>query len=232
MRKTVVLTVALVFLVGGMWISNGVAADYPKKTVEFVVPASAGGGSDTLARLILDIIQKNNLVDGTIIVVNKPGGASAAGHAYVMGSRNGDHIIFTMNAAHALAARSNSAINSEAFAPLANLAMDNVLLVAKADGPYKNFAEALSAIKAEPQSISVGVADNLDKLCLAQVNSETDSEFSDVYFDGAGEIATALLGGHIQLGIFNPNECLGAHQGWNDDSFGHLLDRAPGRPAC
>lgn len=209
MRKTVILIVALTFFVGGVCVQNGFSADYPQKTVEFVVPASAGGGSDTLARLILDIIQKNNLVDGTIVVVNKPGGASAAGHAYIQGSRNGDHIIFTMNAAHALAARSNPAIDSEAFTPIANLAMDNVLLVAKADGPYKTFAEALQAIKANPQSISVGVADNLDKLCVAQVNSETGSEFSDVYFDGAGEIATALLGGHIQLGIFNPNECLG-----------------------
>lgn len=209
---TVTFLLAASLFANGTTEGNGGAAIYPDNVVEFVVPASAGGGSDTLARLILEIIQENNLVDGTMVIVNKPGGASAAGHAYIMGKKDGNYTIFTMNAAHALAARANKSIQDREFTPIANLAMDNVLLVAKADGPYKDFQGALKAIKEHPESILVGIADNLDKLCVAQINMETESEFSTVYFDGAGEIATALLGDHIQLGIFNPNECLGQIQ--------------------
>jgi len=211
MRKAGILLIVTALLAGSLF-ANGQgessSAAYPDKTVEFVVPASAGGGSDTLARLILDIIQKNNLVDGTIVVVNKPGGGGAVGMAYTAGQK-GDYTIMTMNAAQALAGRTTPALEKTEFSYLANLAMDNVLLVAKSDGPYQTFADALAAIKSNPESISVGVADNLDQLCVTQINMEAGADYTTVYFDSAGEITTALLGEHIQLGIFNPNECLG-----------------------
>ncbi len=53
------------------------AAFYKGKTVEFVVPYNAGGGYDTLARLLAPFLAKN--LGAKIIVVNEPGaGAKVA----------------------------------------------------------------------------------------------------------------------------------------------------------
>ncbi len=213
MRKAGIMIIAMALIASNVFAAGQgeKKAKYPEKPVEFVVPASPGGGSDILARLILDIIQKNNLVDGNIVVVNKGGGGGTVGMAY-LASQPGDYSIMTMNAAQALAGRATPALGKTEFSYLANLAMDNVLFVAKADGPYKTFKDAVDAIKQNPESISVGVADNLDQLCVIQINEGVGTKFNTVYFDSAGEIATALLGGHIQLGIFNPNECIGQVQ--------------------
>jgi len=212
--KKFMISALLVLLLSGMVFAGGQQEEgegvYPSKTVEFVVPAGAGGGSDTLARILLDIIQSNNLVDGNIIVLNKPGGASAVGQAYVTRAGvDGDHTIFTMNAAHALAGRANPAIESETFVPLAVVAMDNVLFLTKSDSPYKTLDDAIDEAKANPDTLTVGCADNLDQLCVAQINNEAGVKFTSVYFDSASEITAALLGGHIDFAIANPNECIG-----------------------
>src|SRR5687768_4477873 len=54
----------------------------PIKPIEFVVGAGPGGGSDQFARSTQIIIQKYNLVPTSIIVSNKPGGASAEAEDY------------------------------------------------------------------------------------------------------------------------------------------------------
>jgi len=89
-------------------------------------------------------------VDGNIVVVNKPGGASAVGHQYGL-SRDGDYTLFTMNAAHALAARANPGIDSMKLTPIAAIAMDNVLFLADADGEFKTIEDVVEAAKKQPE---------------------------------------------------------------------------------
>jgi len=54
------------------------------RTVTFVVPWSAGGGSDTMARFIVKSIKDNNLTDANFVVADKPGGNGQIGSAYVI----------------------------------------------------------------------------------------------------------------------------------------------------
>jgi putative tricarboxylic transport membrane protein len=167
-----------------------------------------------MARLLVDIIQRNNLSKQTIMVVNKPGGSSAAGHSYVNSKANPNYTLFTANTAHVLSWNINKSVSPKGpFTPIANLAMDNVLFVTSASSPYYSFQDAYAAIMASPGSLTVGTADNLDELCVVQVNQETGSDFNTVYFNSAGEIATAMLGDHIEFGIFNPGECIGLVEG-------------------
>lgn len=210
--KRMIFTAILVLCVASFGFANGQAEEgadsYPSKTIEFVVPASPGGGSDTLGRILTDIIQKNDLVDGNIVVVNKPGGASAVGQQYVL-SRDGNYTLFTMNAAHALSARASKAIDSMKFTPIAAVAMDNVLFLTGNDGTYSSIEDVVAAAKGKPNQLTVGVADNLDQLCVAQVNKSAGIELKGVYYDSASESNAALLGGHIDFAIANPNECIG-----------------------
>lgn len=210
--KRMIFTAILVLCVASFGFANGQAEEgadsYPSKTIEFVVPASPGGGSDTLGRILTDIIQKNDLVDGNIVVVNKPGGASAVGQQYVL-SRDGNYTLFTMNAAHALSARASKAIDSMKFTPIAAVAMDNVLFLTGNDGTYSSIEDVVAAAKGKPNQLTVGVADNLDQLCVAQINKSAGIELKGVYYDSASESNAALLGGHIDFAIANPNECIG-----------------------
>jgi len=52
----------------------GAASWQPTKPVEFVIPAGTGGGADQMARLIQGIVAKHNLMNQSLIPVNKSGG--------------------------------------------------------------------------------------------------------------------------------------------------------------
>lgn len=209
MKKS--LLIAFMFItVFAVAFSNGTGESkvaYPTQSIELVIPASAGGGSDIMGRLLVDIIQKNNLCSQIVTPINKPGGSGATGQAYVNSKQNPDYTLFTINDAHTLGANVAGTVPEGNFTCVAMLACDEVLFVTGGNTPYHTIDDAVAAIKANPGSLTVGCADQLDKICVADVNNAYGVKFNNVYFDGAGEIATAILGGHIEFGIFNPSEC-------------------------
>lgn len=44
-------------------------------------------------------------------------------------------------------------------------------------------------------------------MVVGLLNLHTDADVTYVPYDSTGEVMTALLGGHISAGVFNPNEC-------------------------
>lgn len=55
------------------------AADFSGKTIEWIIPFSAGGGSDTWARFNAPLLSKYLPGNPTVVVVNEPGGGSTKG---------------------------------------------------------------------------------------------------------------------------------------------------------
>lgn len=214
--KRTLIALLLVFIVTGMVSAQGAeeaAGAYPERPVEFVAPASAGGGTDTFCRLIVDIINKNDLVDGNIVVINKPGGGGTVGAAYASdANRDGNYTLIAINGAQSLGLRASTEVDASNLVPIAALAMDNVLFVGITESKYKDFDDVIAAAKNNPGGINVGVADNLDRLCVEMINDSVGIELNGVYFDSAGEISSAMLGGHVDFGIMNPNECIGQIQ--------------------
>src|SRR6187455_1981458 len=70
----------------------------PTRNIEFIVPAGTGGGADQMARMIQGVIEKNKLLDRSIVVINKSGGAGAEGFLDVKASAGDPHkIIITLS---------------------------------------------------------------------------------------------------------------------------------------
>ena len=61
--------------------STAAHAEFPERTITMVVPTAAGGGNDTLARVIGQ--KMGELLGQTVIVVNKPGAQGAIAADYV-----------------------------------------------------------------------------------------------------------------------------------------------------
>ena len=154
MRKTIIVAIMALFTVG-MLMAEGTQeasdASYPNRPIEFVAPASAGGGTDTFCRLIVDIIQKNDLIDGNLVVINKPGGGGTVGTAYTTDpGRDGDYTLMALNGAQALGLRASKEVDASKLTPIATLAMDNVLFVGVTGSQYGDFDDVIAAAKANP----------------------------------------------------------------------------------
>ena len=80
--STIVLVLALASLcVFAQGAEEKATAQYPTGPVEFVALGNPGGGSDLLARNIVDVITKYNLASVPVNVVDKAGGSGAVGMA-------------------------------------------------------------------------------------------------------------------------------------------------------
>ncbi|MDF2522667.1 MAG: transporter [Clostridiales bacterium] len=184
-----------------------------KKEVEFVVPASAGGGSDIMARVMADIVLKKSFAPKSLMVVNKPGGACAVGYNY-LGTKKSDP--YTLLSLHSGPPYTSYAANwpqkyDESTDVIAIMAYDDILLCTSANGKYKDLKSLLEAAKKEPNTIKFGSTQRLnsDHLGYEIVQKYTGAKFNYVQYDSAGDSTAALLGGHVDVVSVNPAECYG-----------------------
>ena len=98
LAKTLAIAALTTALTGLVAASPSWAEWKPTKTIEFIVPAGTGGGADQMARMLQGVIQKHELADQSIVVINKSGGAGAEGFMDVKESDGNDHkIIITLS---------------------------------------------------------------------------------------------------------------------------------------
>lgn len=187
-----------------------VAVDWPKKSIELVVPWSAGGGSDLFARTIVETIREEELLSEAITVINKPGASGIIGAGYTAGKPDDDHLIMTNVTGDVSAWYSSDTedITVDKFKPVAMLAWDEYILMVDANSPYETFDDLIEDAKKNPGKVTIAGAGagTVEHMINETMVAETGADIEYVPFDGGGEIMSAMLGGHITANWANPGE--------------------------
>ena len=182
----------------------------PSKPIEFVVQASPGGGSDVLARTISSIMEAEKLSPVPFVVVNKPGGASIVGTTYVAQQKGNPEVIATYHLANLQATLTAGveAARLKNMTMLVALAIDEQLLVVRADSPFKTAQDIVAAAKKNPGTLTAGgtAAVGDDTICNRLLEQSAGVKIRYVPFNSGGETMTALLGGHVDMIWANPAE--------------------------
>ena len=184
----------------------------PAKEITMIVPSSAGGGSDLNARTIGNIVQKYKLSPRNIMVVNNGGGSGAVGFTNTFAKKGDNQTLMILHSGQVMGSYVNNwNVKASDLTYIAVLAFDNLFLCVKKDSPYKTVADLVKASQAEPEEIAIGGAQrgNSDHLSFELFDRETKAQAAYVSFNGSGDVMSALLGGHVDAGIFNPLECIG-----------------------
>lgn len=184
----------------------------PTKEIEFVVPSAPGGGSDLNARVIADFSQKKKLSPKSFMVVNKPGGSGAVSFSYVYSKKGDPHTWMVLHSGQVMSAIvNNSPVKADMLTYLGVVGFDDLLLGVNKDGKYKDIQSVIKTAKDNPDTVKIGGSQrgNSDHLAFEMFNKYTGAKATYVQFNSSGEVMTALLGGHIDVGIFNPSECDG-----------------------
>jgi tripartite-type tricarboxylate transporter receptor subunit TctC len=188
------------------------AAWEPVKTVEFVVPAGTGGGADQMARLIQSIIAKHNLMKQPMVVVNKGGGAGAEGFLDVKGARGDPHkIIITLSNLFTTPLATGVPFNWKDLTPVRMMALDEFVLWVNSETPYKSAKQYVDAVKAGgPNKFKMGGTGSKqeDQILTAAIEKQTGAKFTYIPFKGGGEVATQLVGKHVDSTVNNPIEAV------------------------
>jgi tripartite-type tricarboxylate transporter receptor subunit TctC len=186
------------------------AADWkPTKPVEFVVPSGAGGGTDQFARLVQSIIVKHKLMDQSIVVTNKSGGAGAEGFLDVASTKGDPYkVVFGTNNAYLLPLVLKVPYQFSQLKPVAMMALDEFLIWVPADAPFDTPTAYLDAVKADPAKYTMGGSQSkdTDQTLNELINKTYGTKLAYVPFKSGGEAATQLAGKHISSNVNNPNE--------------------------
>jgi tripartite-type tricarboxylate transporter receptor subunit TctC len=183
------------------------AEDYPTKPVELVVPASAGGGTDALARSFAELAKKN--FPQPFIVNDKPGASGVIGMGEVLKSKPDGYKVSVVIAELVILPHLNlSKFTYADFRPVARLNADPAAITVKADAPWNTIEEFIAACKAKPGEMKVGNSGNgsIWHLAAAGFEDKTGVKLSHVPFQGAAPGVIALLGGHIDAVAVSPAE--------------------------
>jgi len=184
----------------------------PTKTVEFIVPAGTGGGADQMARLIDGIVKKNNLMKQPMVVINKGGGAGAEGFLDVKGAKGDPHkIIITLSNLFTTPMATGVPFNWKDLTPVKMMALDQFVLWVNAETPYKTAKDYVEAVKkAGPNKMKMGGTGSKqeDQIITVALEKQTGIKFTYVPYKGGGEVATQLVGKHVDSTVNNPIEAV------------------------
>jgi putative tricarboxylic transport membrane protein len=178
-------------------------------SVELIVPASAGGGSDINARMLAEILQANKLIDENVMVVNKPGGSTAVANSYTFKKEGTNNTILTWNSSQIISPYLNkNDVTIEDLTPLGTLTLDSYLIIVKADSKYETLEDLTKAARENPQTVSIGGTGQGTEIHILShlINKYGETDLKYIPFESGGETTSALLGGHIDVTLANPNE--------------------------
>ena len=201
----------LMFAFAALALSAPVLADWkPTKTVDLIVHTGPGGGSDLLARAMVSMIEKEKLSPVRINVLNKPGGNGAVAAAALSEKKGDPHTIGLITSVW-IAGPLTSAeakVTVHDLKPVAQLMLEPAVFAVRADSPYKTLKDFVEAAKAKPGGLkqSGGSVTSRDNIVRLQLQHATGAKWAFVSFPGGGERLAALLGGHVDIMVIEPQE--------------------------
>ncbi|QTX21016.1 Bug family tripartite tricarboxylate transporter substrate binding protein [Comamonas aquatica] len=202
-RRTGLKTLAAAALaVAGM--GSALAADaYPDKPLTMVVPFSAGGTTDILARIVGQALGQE--LGQTIIIENKPGAGGNIGAQQASRAKADGYTLFMGTVGtHAI----NQALYKKLpydpakdFAPLSRVANVPNLLVAHPSRPYKTVQEMIAYAKKHPGEVTYGSPGSgaSPHVSGALFQSMTGAELTHVPYKGSAPAISDLLGNQIAV---------------------------------
>jgi tripartite-type tricarboxylate transporter receptor subunit TctC len=183
------------------------AQNFPRRSIQLIVPANAGGPTDVGARILASILEKD--IGQSVVVVNKPGAGSQLGVTEIARARPDGYTLGFVNMPGTntliLDPERKAAFTVDSFAFITNQVFDPGVIWVKNDSPYKTLGDLVEAAKKEPNKLSACTTGILsdDHLAILMLEEATGIRFRTVHFDGAAQQLTAILGGHVDAAFDN-----------------------------
>ena len=195
----------------------------PERPVEIVIPSAAGSSLDAAARTIQRILTESRLVEGTINVVNKPGGGGNIASTY-MDQHAGDPHYLLLSA---MSLMNNHILgrapqNYDSYTPIAMLYSEHMTMVVKPDSPLRSGRDIMEKLKADPQALSIAIGfarggtGHLNTALVAKAMGADARRLKTVQFQGNAQALAAVMGGHVDL------SSMSFAQAWSQSQAGHL----------
>ena len=192
----VILTVVVLF-------NNPLSAgEFPTKPIKLIVNFSAGGTTDTAARIMVSKVTE--VLGQGIILMNKPGAGGTLGISEVARAKNDGYTIGTCNMPAISVIPQIREVPYQPFKDLEQIAAvmpyEYAMLV-QGDAPWYTWDDFVEHVRANPGKVTFGSVGTgtTNHLVGARIAKELGLEWKHVPFQGGVKATAALLGGHVDI---------------------------------
>ncbi len=173
-------------------------AQYPEKNLKLIVPYSAGGGTDTMARTLVPELEK--AIGKKVIIVNRPGAQGQIGMAEIANAKPDGYTIGLLSTADLLVTEAlvkDAGFKMDSFNYLSTLNISANALVVKKGSPFNTYKDFVDFASKNPGKVTLGVSGHTHVYEIISQESQANLDVNFMRFSGGGESRNALLGGHV-----------------------------------
>src|SRR5262247_1729347 len=177
---------------------------WPNRPIKLVVPFSAAGTADLLARLVADRL--GPVLGQPVVVEHRPGAGGIVGQEQVARASPDGYTLVVSSLGSFIISPVFTPVPFDPFRDFTHIAYlggQPVALFGNKDLPFRTLSDLVTYAKARPgaltyATISIG---SQTQLLNEQFQAQAGIKMAHVPYRGAGQIVTDVLGGHIATGI-------------------------------
>jgi tripartite-type tricarboxylate transporter receptor subunit TctC len=205
MNRSVVLLAAVLYAwtTGHALAQADAARGFPERPVRMVVPFGAGGGTDTIARVIAGRIGES--LGQPVIVENRPGAQGIIACEFVQRAAPDGHTILIATSGPMAA---NAAIYSKLpyhpvrdFTPVTMIGTYTLIMVVNSSLPVNSLGELIAYGKARPDKVNYGSSGSLGQLVSELFNQRAGTRFQYIPYKSSGDFVAALLSNEVTMAL-------------------------------
>ena len=186
-------------------------SNWPEKPLTMIVPFPPGGVADTVARPVAESLGK--ALGTTVVVENRAGAGGATGiGAASRAAPDGYTVLLSLSSISILPEADKilgrkPAFTLEQFKPIARFTADPVVLVVRAEAPWKTLAEFVADAKRKPTAYNYGSSGNYGTMHvpMEMLKGAAGFRMTHIPYTGAGPALLALLGGQVDAVATGPS---------------------------
>jgi tripartite-type tricarboxylate transporter receptor subunit TctC len=197
--RTAIPAIAAIFLS-----TAAVAQDWPTKPVRFIVPYTAGGGTDIVARMVGARLAE--LHKQPFVIENRPGAnGSIGGDVVVKAPADGYTVLFeSQSIAVTPAIKKEPPFDVlKSFQPVAQTVTQAFIIVSTASLPVKSLRDVVAMSKAKPGGLNAAVSGSGTQLSAEFFKLVAGTPLTIVSYKGGSQAALALVSGEADIGFID-----------------------------
>lgn len=203
MRKLVCAFVAAAFVMS----AGAAMAAYPEKPVHIIVPSEAGGGTDTMARLLAKFGEK--YLGAPMVVDDMPGAGGMIGFTEIANAKKDGYTfgcLYTPHlTAHVSAKRARYTLDSYEY--IGNLVTDPGVIVAAKGSPFTDLASFAEYVKNNANcTASTSGPGGDDDFARLATEEALGIKLRPVPSKGSSAAKANVMGGHVTVGFMNVSQ--------------------------
>jgi tripartite-type tricarboxylate transporter receptor subunit TctC len=176
--------------------------DYPSRPITLVVPFSAGGPGDVIARLLGNSMSAT--LKQPLVIENVVGAGGTIGTNRVAKAAPDGYTLLLMHVGQATAPALYAKLPFDPvgdFAPIGMVTDVPMILVARPNFPARDLKELVATVRAQGDKLTYGNVGlgSASHLCGLMFMSAIETKLTAVYYKGGGPALNDVIAGHIDV---------------------------------